>query len=107
VRHTDLILSRTEAPSEALFKTEVRRVQIQSERLDAVIARVYSLSREDAQLLFARRLVFASGREISSVAYTPKTDEVISVRGHGRMIYLGYETTSKKGKLNIEVEVYV
>lgn len=107
VRHTDLVLSRTEAPSEALFKTEVRRVQIQSERLDAVIARVYSLSRDDAQLLFARRLVFASGREISSVAYTPKAGEVISVRGHGRFVYRGVEGLTRKGKLNVTVEVYV
>ena len=36
-----------------------------------------------------------------------KKNEKISVRGYGRMIYLGYETTSKKGKLNIEVDLYV
>ena len=107
VRHTDLILSLSEPPSEALFRTEERRVQISSERLDAVIARVYSLSREDAQGLFVKRLVFADGREIQSSSYSPKEGEIISVRGHGRFAYIGQVGTTRKGKLNVAVMVYV
>ena len=107
VRHTDLILSLSEPPSEALFRTEERRVQISSERLDAVIARVYSLSREDAQGLFVKRLVFADGREIQSSSYSPKENEIISVRGHGRFLYIGQVGTTRKGRLNVAVQVYV
>ena len=107
VRHTDLTLSLSEPPSEALFRTEERRVQISSERLDAVIARVYSLSREDAQGLFVKRLVFADGREIQSNSYSPKEGEIISVRGHGRFVYIGQVGTTRKGKLNVAVMVYV
>ena len=88
-------------------KTEQITVQVSSERLDAVIARVFSLSREDAQNLFARRLVFASGREIESTSYSPKEDEKISVRGYGRFIYRGIKNLSKKGKLNVTVDRYV
>ena len=107
VRHTDLTLSLSEPPTEALFRTEERRVQVSSERLDAVIARVYSLSREDAQGLFVKRLVFADGREIQSPSYSPKENEIISVRGHGRFLYLGQVGTTRKGRLNVAVEVYV
>ncbi len=107
VRHTDLVLSLAEPPSEALFRTEERRIQVSSERLDAVIARVYSLSRDDAQLLFAKRLVFADGREIPSVSYSPKEGEIISVRGYGRFLYIGQVGTTRKGRLNVAVEVYV
>ena len=107
VKHTDVILTVTDAPEEALFRTERRQIQANGERLDAVIAKVFSLSRDEAQLLFSRRLVFASGREISSTSYIPKRDEVISVRGKGRFIYCGYETLSRKGKLNIAVDLYV
>ena len=107
VRHTDLILSLSEPPSEALFRTEERKVQVSSERLDAVIARVYSLSREDAQGLFVKRLVFADGREIQSSSYSPKEGEIISVRGHGRFAYIGQVGTTRKGKLNVAVMVYV
>ena len=107
VKHTDIRLSVVEAlPDGELFKTERRLVQINSERLDAIIARVFSLSREDAQSLFAKKLVFASGRQCDSTSYTPKENETVSVRGHGRFIYRGYVSNSKKGKLNVEVDVY-
>ena len=107
VRHTDLTLSLSEPPSEALFRTEERKIQVSSERLDAVIARVYSLSREDAQGLFVKRLVFADGREIQSSSYSPKEGEIISVRGHGRFLYIGQVGTTRKGRLNVAVQVYV
>lgn len=107
VRHTDLTLSLTEPPAEALYHTEERRIQISSERLDAVIARGFSLSRDEAQGLFLKRLVFADGREIASTSYTPKVGEVISVRGKGRFIYRGQVGLTRKGKLNVAIEIYV
>ena len=108
VRHTEVTVEISDtAPDGELYKTERKRVQVSGERLDAVIARVFSLSREDAQSLFTKRLVFAAGREIDSTSYKPKQSEVISVRGYGRFIYLGYESLSKKGKLNVDVEVYI
>lgn len=108
VKRTDVCAKIvTELPAGELYRTEQRTVQISSERLDSVIARVFSLSREDAQMLFKKRLVFADGREIDSPSYTPKENEKISVRGHGRFIYLGTQSLSKKGKLNVSVEVYV
>ena len=94
-------------PEGELYKTEDRRIQIQSERVDAVIAKAYSLSRDDAQSLVKRRLVFVNGREIDSTSYTPKKDDKISVRGYGRLIYRGFDSTSRKGKLNAIVSVYV
>ena len=96
-----------DVPGGELYKTEDKRIQIQSERIDAVIAKTYSLSREDAQTLIKRSLVFVNGREINSSSYTPKTDDKISVRGHGRLIYRGFDSTSRKGKLNAIVSVYV
>ena len=108
VKHTDVTVEAvTELPDGELYKTEVRRIQANGERLDAVVAKVFSLSRDDSSLLFKKRLVFASGREIESVSYIPKSGEVISVRGYGRFIYRGYETLTRKGKKNIEVELYV
>ena len=106
-KHTDLTLSLTEPPTESLFKTERRTVQISSERLDAVIAKTFSLSRDEAQLLFSRGLVFADGREIESASYTPKAAERISVRGKGRFTYLGIEGLSRKGKLNVAIDLYI
>lgn len=108
VRRTEVTVSVVDTlPEGELYKTEEITVQISSERLDAVIARVFSLSREDAQSLFAKRLVFASGREIESASYSPKENEKISVRGYGRFIYRGAKSLSKKGKINVLIEKYV
>lgn len=96
-----------ELPDGELYRTEQRIVQISSERLDAVIAKTFNLSREDAQSLFKKRLVFVDGREIDSASYTPKENEKISVRGHGRFIYIGKQSLSKKGKLNVAIDIYV
>ena len=108
VKHTDVrITVAEELPEGTLYRTETRRIQLSSERLDAVIAKTFSLSRDDAQALFVRGLVFVGGRCIESASYTPKQGDVVSVRGHGRLIYRGFDSLSKKGKLNATVELYV
>ena len=108
VKRTDVRLSIVcEIPNGELYKTERRKIQANGERLDAVIAKVFSLSRDEGQSLFSKKLVFVDGRACENTSYIPKRGERISVRGYGRMVYLGYESTSKKGKLNIEVDLYV
>ena len=108
VKHTDVRASIvTDLPEGQLYRTEQRQIQVSSERLDAVIARVFSLSREDAQSMFKKRLVFASGKCIESTSYSPKENEVISLRGKGRFIYLGERSRSKKGKINVAVDLFV
>ena len=108
IRNTSVTLSEvSHLPDGELFKTEERTVQLSSERLDALIAKVFFLSRDASQALFKRGLVFVSGKLIESVSYTPKKDDIISVRGYGRMKYLSYESLSRKGKLNARVALYI
>lgn len=108
VKRTDVRAKITDTlPEGELYKTERRRIQIQSERLDAIIAKTYSLSRDDAQALIKRSLVFVNGKEITSSSHVPKKGDKISARGHGRLIYQGFDSTSRKGKLNALVDVYV
>lgn len=94
-------------PAGELFQTEKRTVQLSSQRVDALIARVYHLSRGDAQRLFPAGRVYVSGRLCESPGYAPKAGEIISVRGFGRMRYAGMESLSKKGKENTAVEIYI
>lgn len=108
VKHTDVRITVVDdLPEGELYRTEMRRIQLSSERLDAVIAKTFSISRDDAQALFARGLVFVGGKCTESASYTPKVGDRISVRGHGRLIYRGFDSLSKKGKLNATVELYV
>lgn len=97
----------TTLPEGQLYRTEEKQIQVSSERLDAVIAKAFSLSREDAQSLFKKRLVFVSGKCTENTSYVPKENEVISVRGHGRFIYLGARSLSRKGKINLALDMYV
>lgn len=107
-KHTELRLSPIDTPPDGLLvKKETVTVQVSSERLDAVIARVFSLSREEAQALFAKGLVYLSGRCTESPARAPKAGETVSVRGYGRFLYGGVTSFSKKGKLNVSVEKYI
>ncbi len=108
VRNTQVTVSESEdLPEGSLYRTEPVTVKAMSERLDGVIAKVYSLSREEASDLFSHSLVFVEGRCITSPSYVPKTGERISVRTHGRFMYQGYISDTKKGKMNILVLKYV
>lgn len=108
IKHTDVKASEVfELPEGELYKTEPKRITLEGERLDSIVAKVFSLSRSDAQQLFKRGLVFADGREIISTSYTPRPDEKISVRGHGRFIYRGITGNTRKGKLAVTVDLYV
>lgn len=108
VKRTDVKATvAKELPDAELYKTESKTVQVSGERLDAVISKVFRISRDDSQLLFKKGLVFVNGRCIESASYTPKENERVSVRGHGRFIYIGKQSLSKKGKLNLLIELYV
>lgn len=108
IKRTDVVCCVTDKlPDGELYKTERKSIQISSERIDAVIAKVYNLSREDAQSLFPKKLVFVNGRLTESPSKPPKKDDKISVRGFGRFIYRSGDSFSKKGKLNASVDVFL
>lgn len=95
------------APEGGLYNTKEVRVQAVGERIDALVAKVFSISRDDSATLFSRGLVFISGRCCENVSHKLKEGDVVSVRGYGRFIYRGIEGHTKKGKLNILIEQYV
>ncbi len=108
VKHTDMVTSFADTlPDGIFFRTERMRILLSGERIDAAVAKVFSLSREDAQALMKRGLVFVNGRVCESNSYTPRSGDTVSARGHGRFIYRGVSGTSRKGKLSVEIELYV
>ncbi len=108
IKHTDVLVTAVdEVPHGELYKTEPRRITADTERLDSLVAKVFNLSRSDAQSLIKRRLVFVDGRLVESVSYTPKVGEKVSVRGHGRLIYRGVSGSTARGRLAIIADVYV
>lgn len=85
---------------------EEKIVQIQSERIDAVVAKVYNISRQDSLEMFPKGLVYINGRLCTENAKQLKCDDVVSVRGMGKFTFSEIVNTSKKGKLNCRVMIY-
>ena len=96
-----------EIPEGELFRTRRQRVQVTSDRLDALIAHAFNLSRGNAQAFFPAGKVFLNGAACTSSDTVPLPGQIVSVRSLGRFRYVGPSSFSKKGKLNVEVDVFV
>ena len=107
VKHTSVMVKEVKELDEAFKPSfDEKIVQVASERIDAVISKVYNLSRSSSTELFRTGKVFVNSRECTENAYVLKPGEVISVRGFGKMNYLGCVGLSKKGKSNVKVLIY-
>ena len=108
VKHTHVVVERCDRVAAELaphFAEE--RVVVSSNRLDAVLARVFNLSRELTARYISEGKVFVGGREIQSVSKGLKDGDVVSVRGQGKFIFDGEEGTTRKNKLYIRIKRYV
>ena len=108
VKHTSVKCSIvSEVPKECLPKLSEERVTAASLRLDAIIAKVYHLSRQDAKDLFNAEKVSVNGRICKNPETVPGDGSKISVRGYGKMEYAGEEGISKKGKPVAVIRRYI
>lgn len=96
----------TEKVNEIEIKKTEKTIQVSSERVDAVVARVFNISREACVILFKEQKVFINGRLTTGNATKVKEGDRISVRGFGKFDLKGQIGVSKKGKLNLTVSVY-
>jgi len=107
VKHTTVLVSRIETPPlSATQLPEATALIVASERLDAVIAAVYKLSRSESQHLFEQKKVFVNSRTEESLSFTLDAGDMVSVRGFGRFIYEGTEKETRKGRLRINVLIF-
>ncbi len=107
VRHTTVRCSRVDALPETLSaEPEPQSIVVASERLDALVAAVFRLSRTEAQKLIAAERVFADSRVCTKAELSPKEGCMVSARGFGRFRYGGTERETKKGKLRVTVQIY-
>jgi len=79
------------------------RVNVSSERLDAVIAAFANLSRGQTDKLFAAEKVFVNGRMVTDRSARLKEGDVFSVRGFGKAVYDGIEYETKKSRYMVRI----
>lgn len=107
IKHTSVMVKKVEElPKVAVKEPRMETIQIPSERVDVIISKVYKLSREASIQLFREGKVFVEGRLCENNSKILKPGENITVRGFGKFMYLGYNTLSRKGKINAEIEIY-
>lgn len=85
---------------------EPKLLQVASLRLDAVLAKVYNISRGDCLQMFQAGKVFVNGRLCENNSKQLKDGEVVNLRGYGKFIFVGGKSETRKGKLNVEVRIY-
>ena len=108
IRHTSVKCVAVN-PSECDITPAFKEIDgsVASERTDAIIAFVYHLSRSEAQKVIEIESVFIDGRTAYSGGYDLKEGARVSVRGHGKFIYLGQSGTTRKGRCYVKVKLFV
>ena len=108
IRHTLIQCSYSGEPTEQITP-EFRTIQgtIGNIRLDSLIATAFSTSRSSIISYIEAGKVFVNGKLITSNGYTPKTGDIISVRGKGRFVYESLLKTTKKGRNLVSVKRYI
>lgn len=86
---------------------EELKVNIASERVDAVTAAVFRVSRQKASELVASERIFINGQTVVSAGRTLKEGDRVSVRGAGKYIYDGISGSSRKGRLFADIRRFV
>ncbi len=81
-------------------------IQVASPRADAVIARVYNLSRKDTLPYFTEKKVSVNGHIVENNDKILSAGDSVSVRGFGKFNLWEEGGLSRKGKLNLVVEVF-
>ena len=107
VKHTSVMGERVPVSScDVRQDFIVKEGSIASERLDAVLSLVYQLSRSRAQELIESEAVIADGRVALSAGLAMKPGMRVSVRGHGKFLYEGFVSQTRKGRSFVRVKVY-
>lgn len=85
-------------------KFEIVNTTISSNRLDVILSAGFKIKRTDAVKYINQGRVTVSGKMNVSSDLRIKENDRISLRGHGKIIFLGESGTSKKGRTIINIK---
>lgn len=88
-------------------KYEEKKGTVPSVRLDTVLSVAYPLSRSKLTAYIEAGKVFVNGKLITSNGYHLKEQDIISVRGMGRIRFESVLSETKKGRYYVSVRKYI
>ncbi len=74
-------------------------------RIDAIIAKHFKMSRNQAIDIISKKNLFINNNIITNNSYTLKENDTVALRRHGKFKYINH-TTTKKDKLLINIIAY-
>lgn len=108
VKHTSVLCEITKdypAGAKPVFLEE--ELVVSSNRCDAIVAKVYKLSRSQSIVMFREKKIFVNGRQYENNSGVLKYGDIVSARGFGKFIFDGFLSETKKGRIRIRVRRYV
>lgn len=107
VRHTVVMAEKLEL-EDFSYKPELQELSgtAASIRLDSVLAIGFPMSRSKLTGYIEGGKVYVNGRLITSNGYHLKENDIISVRGMGRIIYGGILSETRKGRYFVRIYKY-
>ena len=107
VKHTAVSVRKVETvPDGVLPQPQTVTLTLASLRLDLVVSKAFHIPRKDVLLLLKAERVFVNSRLQTKATYILRENDLISVRGYGRVRYLYTEGDTRKGNLRILAERY-
>ncbi|MCD8391145.1 MAG: YlmH/Sll1252 family protein [Firmicutes bacterium] len=88
-------------------KTERMSVVAASCRIDAVTAALCGISRSAAAKLISSALVKVNHREVTNPSRAVQANDLISVRGHGRFVFVSLDGETAKGRAHITAKKFI
>lgn len=108
VKHTSISCRITwESPTEAAPEFAEEELVVSSNRCDAIVAKVYNLSRSQSIELFRAKKIFVNGRQYENNSGILKDGDIVSVRGYGKFVFAGFLLQTKKGRIRIGIKKYI
>lgn len=107
IKHTNVsckVAGKEDVPEPA--RPIPMEVTVVSARIDAVISKVYNLSRTQSVELFRTGKIFLNGRICENNSCYLKENDAVTVRGFGKFIYQGTERETRKGKLSVGILIF-
>ena len=107
VRHTMVTAEKME-PGEISYQPALQEMSgtVSSVRLDSVLAIGFPLSRSKLVGYIEGGKVYVNGKLITNNGYHLKENDIISVRGMGRIIYSGILSETRKGRYFVRIYKY-
>lgn len=107
VRHTQ-VLCRLAQAQEAVFEKKFQTVlkTVSANRIDAVTAAAFGVSRSSAATAVSAGKVCINGREVTSPSVIVKEQDVISFSGFGKAKLKEIGGLTKKGRIAVTLERY-